>query len=104
MINQHAHAQYPGSTARSHFTLWCSLRAIFIALNDELVGVRALALAIAGRLASHNPGYVLPALRRHLMQLLSDLDVSLDSRSREGTAQGHPMGTFEHLILPGAHA
>ncbi|KAK9863722.1 hypothetical protein WJX84_006709 [Apatococcus fuscideae] len=74
------------------------LRAIFIALNDELVSVRALSIAIAGRLASHNPGYVLPALRRHLMQLLSDLEVSLDSRSREGDVPRHTSPYTSYII------
>jgi FKBP12-rapamycin complex-associated protein len=35
--------------------------------------VRELAITMAGRLADHNPAYVLPALRRHLLQLLTDL-------------------------------
>ncbi len=38
----------------------------------------------AGRLAGRNPAYVNPALRRHLLQLLTDMEHSPDSRLREG--------------------
>lgn len=62
----------------------CSLRPLFVALNDEAGVVRALAIRVVGRLAGRNPAYVMPALRRHLMQLLSDMDHLPDSRHREG--------------------
>ncbi len=62
----------------------CSLRPLLVALNDEDVRVRGLAIDVAGRLGRANPAVVLPALRRHLMQLLADLDHSPDSRQREG--------------------
>ena len=39
------------------------LRSLFVALNDESTGVRALALRLVGRLADKNPAYVNPALR-----------------------------------------
>ena len=61
-----------------------SLRPLFVALNDEAGVVRALAIRVVGRLAGRNPAYVMPALRRHLMQLLSDMDHLPDSRHREG--------------------
>ena len=62
----------------------CSLRGLFIALNDESSAVRALAIRLAGHISGLNPAYVMPALRRHLMQLLSDMDHSPDSSQREG--------------------
>lgn len=40
--------------------------------------VREFALSMAGRLSEKNPAYVLPALRRHLIQLLTYLDQRLD--------------------------
>ena len=61
-----------------------SLRSLFVALNDEDVKVRALAIEVSGRLSTINPAYVMPQLRRHLMQLLNDMDHSPDSRQREG--------------------
>lgn len=47
--------------------------------------MRALSIRLAGRLAPRNPAYVLPALRNHLQQLLTDMEQSPDSRQREGT-------------------
>ena len=67
----------------------CSLRPLFVALNDEAGVVRALAIRVVGRLAGRNPAYVMPALRRHLMQLLSDMDHLPDSRHREGEPPVH---------------
>ena len=46
--------------------------------------MRALAVGVAGRLAALNPAYIMPALRKHLMQLLSDMELSPDSKQREG--------------------
>ncbi|KAI8476695.1 MAG: hypothetical protein J3K34DRAFT_222028 [Monoraphidium minutum] len=57
-----------------------SLRPLFVALNDESVAVRATAVRLVGRLAGWNPAYVAPALRRHLLQLLTDMEHSPDSR------------------------
>ncbi|CAL5358145.1 unnamed protein product [Camellia sinensis] len=50
-----------------------SLSAIFAALNDEDFEVREYAISVTGRLSEKNPAYVLPALRRHLIQLLTYL-------------------------------
>lgn len=60
------------------------LRSLFVALNDESSTVRSLTIQLAGHISATNPAYVMPALRRHLMQLLSDMDHSPDSRQREG--------------------
>lgn len=57
-----------------------------MALNDESGSVRALAVAVAGRLGGLNPAYIMPYLRKHLMQLLSDMELSPDSKQREGVA------------------
>jgi HEAT repeat protein len=62
------------------------LRALFVALNDESKDVRATAVQLVGRLASWNPAYVAPALRRHLLQLLTDMDNSPDSKQRDDSA------------------
>ncbi len=61
------------------------LQALFVALNDEAGSVRALAISVVGRLAGLNPGYILPAARKHLIQLLNDMEHSPDSRQRQGT-------------------
>ncbi|CAL9083464.1 unnamed protein product [Musa textilis] len=79
-----------------------SLSSIFIALNDEDFHVRELAISLAGRLSEKNPAYVLPALRRRLIQLLTYLDQSMDSKSKEDSAKllGCLIRSCERLILP----
>jgi FKBP12-rapamycin complex-associated protein len=72
------------SALEGHLAQAECLRSLFVALNDESSRVRSLAIQVAGALSGANPAYVLPALRRHLMQLLSDMDHSPDSRQREG--------------------
>ncbi|KAG5526253.1 hypothetical protein RHGRI_032514 [Rhododendron griersonianum] len=79
-----------------------SLSAIFAALNDEDFEVREYAISVAGRLSEKNPAYVLPALRRHLIQLLTYLEQSADSKCREESAKllGCLIRNCERLILP----
>ncbi|CAA0807435.1 Serine/threonine-protein kinase TOR [Striga hermonthica] len=78
------------------------LTAVFAALNDEDFAVREIAISLAGRLSEKNPAYVLPALRRHLIQLLTYLKQSSDSKCREESAKllGCLIRNCERLILP----
>ncbi|KAG2491268.1 hypothetical protein HYH03_010473, partial [Edaphochlamys debaryana] len=62
------------------------LRALFVGMNDESCAVRALAIRLVGRLAERNPAHVNPALRKHLLQLLHDMEASPDTRAREESA------------------
>ncbi|KAK9058046.1 hypothetical protein SSX86_022886 [Deinandra increscens subsp. villosa] len=79
-----------------------SLTAIFAALNDEDLQVREYAISVAGRLSEKNPAYVFPALRRHLIQLLTYIGQSADSKCREESAKllGCLIRSCERLILP----
>ena len=79
-----------------------SLRSLFIALNDESAAVRGLTIDLAGHLSSVNPAYVMPALRRHLMQLLCDMDLSPDLKQREDSAKllGVLIRAAPRLVLP----
>ncbi|KAK2968905.1 hypothetical protein RJ640_018597, partial [Escallonia rubra] len=79
-----------------------SLTAIFAALNDEDFEVCEYAISVAGRLSEKNPAYVLPALRRHLIQLLTYLRQSADSKCKEESAKllGCLIRNCERLILP----
>lgn len=52
------------------------VRSLFIALNDEVYAIREVAIKIIGRLASINPAYVMPSLRKTLIQLLTELEYS----------------------------
>ncbi|KAH1267835.1 Serine/threonine-protein kinase TOR [Glycine max] len=80
-----------------------NLSAVFAALNDEDFDVREYAISVAGRLSEKNPAYVLPALRRHLIQLLTYLEQSsADSKCKEESAKliGCLIRNCERLILP----
>lgn len=79
-----------------------ALATLFIALNDESSGLRSLALQLAGALSAVNPAFIMPALRRHLLQLLSDMECAPDTRQREDSAKllGVLIGAAPKLVLP----
>ncbi|CAN4107822.1 unnamed protein product [Withania somnifera] len=80
-----------------------SLTAIFATLNDEDFEVREYAISLAGRLSEKNPAYVHPALRRHLIQLLTYLEQSsADNKCKEESAKllGCLIRNCERLVLP----
>ncbi|XP_074572810.1 serine/threonine-protein kinase TOR [Curcuma longa] len=79
-----------------------SLSSIFVALNDEDFDVRELVISLAGRLSEKNPAYVVPALRRRLIQLLTYLEQSMDSKGKEDSARllGCLIRSCERLVLP----
>ncbi|RDB15759.1 Serine/threonine-protein kinase tor2, partial [Hypsizygus marmoreus] len=60
-----------------------NVRSLFIALNDEAFENRVTAVGLIGRLAKHNPAYVMPSLRKALIQLLTELEYSTVLRNRE---------------------
>ncbi|KAG5654196.1 hypothetical protein H0H81_006229 [Sphagnurus paluster] len=60
-----------------------NVRSLFIALNDEDFDNRVTAVTLIGRLAKHNPAYVMPSLRKALIQLLTELEYSTVLRNRE---------------------
>jgi FKBP12-rapamycin complex-associated protein len=53
-----------------------NVRTLFIALNDVVFSNRELAIKIIGRLALKNPAYVMPSLRKILIQMISNLEFS----------------------------
>ena len=55
------------------------IRCLFIALNDEVFQNRELAIGIIGRLAHHNPAYVMPPLRKSLINLITELEYSTNT-------------------------
>ena len=79
-----------------------NLRSLFIALNDEEFRIRELAIHIIGRLTIRNPAYVMPSLRKTLIQLLTELEFSGDSRNKEESAilLGHLVRAAQQLIRP----
>ncbi|KXS11006.1 FAT-domain-containing protein [Gonapodya prolifera JEL478] len=79
-----------------------SIHSLFIALNDEVFSIRELAITIIGRLTIHNPAYVMPSLRKTLIQLLSELEYSGVSRNKEEAARllSQLVSTSQRLIKP----
>eukprot|EP01135_Chromosphaera_perkinsii_P003113 Nk52_evm2s236 gene=Nk52_evmTU2s236 len=64
-----------------------NLNCLFVALNDEDFDIRLTTIGILGRLSSINPAYVIPALRKTLIQLVSELKFVGISRNKEECAK-----------------
>lgn len=62
-----------------------NVKQLFVALNDEVFGIRKVAVKILGRLSTINPAYIVPSLRKTLIQLLSRLEYANTSRKKEET-------------------
>ncbi|KAL3272654.1 hypothetical protein HHI36_014119 [Cryptolaemus montrouzieri] len=63
------------------------LSALFIAMQDEVFEIREVALFIIGRLSTKNPAYIMPSLRKVLVQLLTELEHSGMGRNKEQGAK-----------------
>lgn len=64
-----------------------NIRSLFMALNDEMFRNREVAITIIGRLAQHNPAYVMPSLRKSLIQLITELEYSTATKQKEESAK-----------------
>ncbi|KAG6014979.1 hypothetical protein E4U54_004504, partial [Claviceps lovelessii] len=64
-----------------------NIRILFFALNDEVFAIREIAISIVGRLARFNPAYVIPSLRKTLIQMLTELEFSEVARNKEESAK-----------------
>ncbi|KAI8891642.1 armadillo-type protein, partial [Globomyces pollinis-pini] len=78
------------------------IRTLFIALNDEVFAIREVVMSIVGRLAVHNPAYIMPSLRKLLIKLLAELEYSSVSRQREESAKlvGLLISSVPKLVEP----
>ena len=64
-----------------------NVRCLFLAVNDEVFGVREAAIIIIGRLTAVNPAYVFPPLRKLLVNLLTGLGYSNTAKHKEESAR-----------------
>lgn len=71
-----------------------NLSALFVAMNDEMFEIRERAVCILGRLSILNPAYVMPSLRKTLIQFLSELEHSGMGRNKEQSAR-----MLDHLVV-----
>lgn len=81
-------------TFDNHLAQAESLGALFVALHDEVFEIREAALCTIGRLSTMNPAYVMPSLRKTLVQLLTEMEHSGTGRNKE---QGAKM--LDHLVI-----
>ncbi|PVD35573.1 hypothetical protein C0Q70_02536 [Pomacea canaliculata] len=79
-----------------------NLNALFHALYDESLEIRERAICMIGRLSSKNPAYVMPSLRKILLQNLSELQHSGIGRNKEQAARmlGQLIANTARLIRP----
>ncbi|KAG8142390.1 hypothetical protein E2320_006314 [Naja naja] len=77
-----------------------NLQALFVALNDQVFEIRELAICTVGRLSSMNPAFVMPFLRKMLIQILTELEHSGVGRIKEQSQDVGPLG----LQCPPAHS
>ncbi|OTA99371.1 hypothetical protein M426DRAFT_325170 [Hypoxylon sp. CI-4A] len=79
-----------------------NIRTLFFALNDEVFNIREVAISIIGRLANFNPAYVIPSLRKTLIQMLTELEFSDAPRNKEESARllSHLVQNAKGLIKP----
>ena len=71
-----------------------SLSALFVAMNDEVFEIREIAIRTIGRLSTMNPAYVMPSLRKTLIQFLTELEHSGMGRNKEQAAR-----MLDHLVV-----
>lgn len=81
-------------TFDSHLAQIENLSFLFIAMNDERLEIRELAICTIGRLSTVNPAYIMPGLRKTLIQFLTELEHSGMSRNKEQAAR-----MLDNLIL-----
>ncbi|XP_044740220.1 serine/threonine-protein kinase Tor [Chrysoperla carnea] len=79
-----------------------ALTMLFVCLHDEVFEIREFALSTLGRLSSLNPGYVMPAIRKTLVQLLTELEHSGLARNKEQAAKllGRLIISAPRLVRP----
>ncbi|XP_043460744.1 serine/threonine-protein kinase mTOR isoform X2 [Leptopilina heterotoma] len=78
----------------SHLAQAESLSALFVGMNDEIFEIREIASRTIGRLSIMNPAYVMPSLRKTLIQLLTELEYSGMGRNKEQAAR-----MLDHLVV-----
>lgn len=70
-----------------HLSQETNLDCLFLCLNEEIFEIRELAVCLIGRLSSLNPGYILPRLRKVLLNFVNELKYSGMPRNKEQAAR-----------------
>lgn len=64
-----------------------NIQLLFMALNDEILQIREVVITILGRLSKVNPAYIIPILRKTMIELLTDIEYSSNTRNKEESAK-----------------
>lgn len=90
------------STLDCHLAQVENVRMLFMTLNDENFHVREAAICIIGRLSKINPAYVVPSLRKTLLQFLTDIEYATTPRGKEESAKllGLLINSTGNLVKP----
>ncbi|KAK3331873.1 phosphatidylinositol 3-kinase tor2 [Cercophora scortea] len=64
-----------------------NIRTLFFALHDEQFAIREVAVSIIGRLSRHNPAYVVPQLRKTIIQMLTELEYTDVAKNKEESSK-----------------
>lgn len=79
-----------------------NLESLQVCIYDEVFEIRELGICIIGRLCGLNPAYVMPFLRKVLLQLLTELEISGVGKNMEQSARmlGHLLAATPRLVRP----
>jgi FKBP12-rapamycin complex-associated protein len=53
-----------------------NIKTLLISLNDEVFAIREAAISIIGRLAVYNSSFIMPCIRKVLIELLTEFEYS----------------------------
>ncbi|KAJ3431054.1 serine/threonine-protein kinase mtor [Anaeramoeba flamelloides] len=78
------------------------LSPLFYTLNDENFEIRYITVTIIGRLSSLNPTFIVPSLRKILIQLLTELEYNKNLKTQEKSLKllTHMIESIGSLIKP----
>lgn len=83
-----------------------NLRILFAILNDEVFSIQKQTMIIIGRLSLVNPAYVVPLLRKSLLELMTELKYSSLPRKKEESLSIMKLliGSSKDVTKPYMHA
>jgi hypothetical protein len=77
-----------------------NLNILFMCVRDERAEIRELSASMISRLSASNSAYILPFIRKILMQLLTEIDIYPDIAQREKSVRlmGHLLSHAPRLV------
>lgn len=77
-----------------------NLNILFMCVRDERAEIRELSASMISRLSASNSAYILPFIRKILMQLMTEIDIYPDIEQREKSVRlmGHLLSHAPRLV------